>query len=56
MKRHKVMAIKGRKDASAEEVKEAEQMLKELHSEKLSQAEDRETKIAEFKLKKLISN
>jgi hypothetical protein len=31
-------------------------MLKELHSEKLNQAEDREAKIAEFKLKKLISN
>ena len=56
MKRHQVQVTKERKDASAEEVKEAKEILLELQASKPSPYEDRESKIAEFKLKKLISS
>ena len=55
MDQHKVRVTKERTDASAEEVKEAEALLKELQAQKPNAFEDRDAKIAEFKMKKLIS-
>ena len=53
-KSHKVDAIRSRKDASIEEIKEAEELFAEIQALKQNPYEDRESKIAEFKLKKLI--
>ena len=52
---HKVKALKERKDASSEEVKEAEEIMKELVASKPNAFDDRDAKVAEFKLKKLIN-
>lgn len=45
----------GRTDAQPDEIKEAQEMLKELHAEKLNPYENRESKVAEFRMKKIIS-
>ena len=50
-KQKKVDYTKSRTDASSEEVKEAQELLKEIQGAKRSPYEDRETKIAEFKMK-----
>ena len=55
LKKQKVNYVKGRKDASAEEVKEIEEILRELQASKPNPYEDREAKITDFKLKKQIS-
>lgn len=46
--------IKERTDASAEEVKEAQAIWSELQAQKPNPYEDREAKVAEFKMKKAI--
>ena len=46
MNRHKVQVTKARSDASAEEVKEAEELLKEIQANKLDAFKEREQKIA----------
>jgi hypothetical protein len=53
-KNHKVKVIKERTDASAEEVKEAQAIFSELQAQKPNPYEDRETKVAEYKMKKAI--
>ena len=55
MDKHKVKVLQERTDASAEEVKEAAELLAQLQAQKPSPFEDRDAKIAEFKMKKLIS-
>jgi len=55
MDRHKVKVTQERTDASAEEVKEAAELLAQLQAQKPNPFEDREAKIAEYKMKKLIS-
>jgi len=55
IKKQKIGYTKGRTDATAEEVKECEELLKELMAEKPNPYEDRESKIADYKMKKLIS-
>jgi hypothetical protein len=54
IKKQKIKYTKSRTDASAEEVKECEELLRELLSQKPNPYEDREQKIAEFKIKKSI--
>ena len=54
MDNHKIDAMKDRKDATIEELKEIEEMRKELMQSKPNPYEDRESKIAEFKMKKSI--
>ena len=51
---HKVKVIKEKTDATAEEVKEAQALWSELQAMKPNPYEDRETKVAEFKMKKAI--
>lgn len=46
MNRHKVQVTKARSDASAEEVKEAEELLKEIQANKLDAYKEREQKVA----------
>ena len=46
--------VKGKSDATSEEVKEIEEILKELELSKPNAYEDREAKIADFKLKKCL--
>jgi len=44
-----------RKDASPEDIKEAQELIAELNATRQSAEQNRETKIAEFKLKKIIN-
>jgi hypothetical protein len=46
MKRHKFQVHTSRSDASAEEVKEAEELMRDLKAAKLNQHEEREARIA----------
>ena len=48
MDKHKVKVTQERTDASAEEVKEAAELLAQLQAQKPNPFEDREAKIAEF--------
>ena len=55
MNRHKVQVVKARTDCTPEEIKEAEEIVKELQAAKRDAYAERENKIAAFKMKKLIS-
>ena len=55
IKKQRIAYTKERTDASAEEVKELEELMNELMAEKPNPYEDREAKVAAFKMKKLIS-
>jgi hypothetical protein len=44
-----------RKDASPEDIKEAQELIAELNAMRQSGEQNRETKIAEYKLKKIIN-
>lgn len=54
MDHHRVRASALKKDLSIEELKEVEEIKKELAMSKPNPYEDREQKIAEFKMKKMI--
>lgn len=54
VKKHKVAYQMERKDAQIDDLKEAQEMQQEILAMKPSVYEDRESKIAEFRLKKLI--
>ena len=55
LKKQQIGYTKGRTDASAEEVKHCEELMKEIMAEKPNVYDDREAKIADFKMKKAIS-
>jgi hypothetical protein len=44
-----------RKDSTPEDIKECQELMVELNSMRQSAEQNRETKIAEFKLKKIIN-
>jgi len=50
--RHKVATIQGMKDATPEEVKEAQKLMEELQQERPDAVASRDQKIAEFRAKK----
>ena len=50
--RHKVATIQGMKDATPEEVKEAQKLMEELKQERPDAVASRDQKIAEFRAKK----
>mmetsp|Transcript_18477 Transcript_18477/g.31624 ORF Transcript_18477/g.31624 Transcript_18477/m.31624 type:complete len:127 (-) Transcript_18477:548-928(-) len=54
MDSHKINTIKKRKDATVEEIKEIEALMREMFANKPNPYENREQKIAEFKMKKAI--
>ena len=56
MKRHKFQAAKSKTDASPEEVKEAEVLLKEIQGAKMDAHQERTKKIQQHKMKQMISN
>lgn len=51
---HKVKVIQERTDASIEELKEAQKLWSDIQAQKPNPYEDREAKVAEFKMKKAI--
>ena len=53
-KKHKVGYQMSRTDASPEELKEAQELMREIQMSRPNAYEDRDAKISEFKLKKLI--
>ena len=55
IKKQQVSVTMNRKDATAEDIKEAQEMIAELNASRQSAEQNRETKIAEFKLKKVIN-
>ena len=54
-KKQKVQYTLERTDAQPEDIKEMQEMIKDLQASKPSPYEDRDSKIAEFRLKKMIS-
>jgi len=56
LKKQKVTYNTERRDATAEEVKEAQEILAEIYAAKLNPYEERDVKVAEYKLKKLIES
>ena len=44
-----------RKDATPEEIKDAQEIIAELNASRQTAEQNRETKIAEFKMKKIIN-
>lgn len=56
LKRHKVGAIRSLGNASPEDIKEAQELMKELQQEQLHAIDDRDAKIKEYKAKKEISS
>ena len=54
-KKQKITYTMERTDAQPEDIKEMQEMIKELQASRPSPYEDRDSKIAEFRLKKMIS-
>ena len=55
-KKHKMKYIQERSDASAEEIKEVQEIMNEIKASMMNPYENRDAKVAEFKLKKLIES
>ena len=53
---HKVGVMKARQDATPEELKECAEWIRELQADAVGVVEDRDSKIAEFKAKKMLSS
>lgn len=54
IKKQKVSYYTDRPDASADEIKEAQEIMKEIHAARLNPFDNRDQKVAEYKLKKMI--
>jgi len=54
LKKQKVKVMTSRSDALPEEIKEAQEIMRDIEASKPSPYENRDQKVAEFKLKKLI--
>lgn len=52
--KHKASYLQDRPDPAAEDLKEAQEIMKEVMASRLNPYEERDAKVAEFKLKKLI--